>query len=75
MSEEKKKDSLALKPTGRMSVIVEMEEWGPIEFKINDVDMTLAVVGVLSQVPSIVVDKYTKRDRKTFERLLPSAAE
>lgn len=70
MSEKKKKE-LALRPTGRMTVIVEMEEWGPIEFKIDDVDMTLLVVGVLAQVPSTVVGSYTARHRKTLERLLP----
>jgi hypothetical protein len=64
-------DRLALRPTGRMTVIVQMEEYGPIEFKIDDVDSVLAVVGILAQAGSMDVNSYTARHRKTLERLLP----
>jgi S-adenosylmethionine:tRNA-ribosyltransferase-isomerase (queuine synthetase) len=64
-------DRFKLQPTGRMTVIVEMEEHGPIEFKIEDLDLTLAVVGVLAKAGSMTVDSYTARHRKTLERLLP----
>lgn len=62
---------LKLQPTGRMTVIVEMEDYGPIEVKIDDLDTVLSVMGRLIQDGPMDVNSYTARHRKTLERLLP----
>jgi hypothetical protein len=66
-------ERLALKPTGAMTVVFEVQEFGPIEFRTVDFDIAMEVLRVLVLAGSMDVKSYTARHRKTLERLLPKA--
>ena len=74
---QKKKEAtpeFELKFTGKMSVLIEQENHGPIEFRFNDMDVVMAVVRVIlgkmnNKTP---VDSYDVRTQKTFTKILDS---
>lgn len=73
----KKKESLAdgikLKFTGKMSVLIELEGFGPMQWRVNDFDTTMKVVKVIldeTDNKSTFVDSYDKKEQKTFEKIL-----
>jgi hypothetical protein len=73
----KKKEAtseLELKFTGKMSILIEQENHGPIEFRINDMDTVMAVVRVFLDKTDnkTSVDAYDTRMQKTFTKILDS---
>jgi hypothetical protein len=71
----KKKEAtpeLELKFTGKMSILIEKENHGPIEFRINDMDTVMEVVRVfLGKIGSKTpVSAYDTRTKKTFIKIL-----
>jgi len=63
-----------LKFTGKMSILIEQETHGPIEFRFNDMDTVMAVVRVIldktdNKTP---VDAYDTDAQKTFTKILDS---
>ena len=63
-----------LKFTGKMSVLIEQENHGPIEFRFNDMDVVMAVVRVIldKMGNKSTVDAYDARTHKTFTKILDS---
>jgi hypothetical protein len=71
MPKKKPDKELKLQFTGKMSILVELEDHGPIQWRINDKDTTMEVVRVLLNMNNITsVDGYDKREQKTFEKIL-----
>lgn len=71
MPKKKKVDDMHLTFTGKMVIIVELEEFGPMEFTIDDKDMVLDVMKVILGVSNnFSVNSYSKRDEKTLKKLL-----
>ena len=74
MSRKKKETTpeLELKFTGKMSILIEQENHGPIEFRINDMDTVVAVVRVIldKMGNKSTVDAYDARTKKTFIKIL-----
>jgi len=59
--------SLPLTPTGKMVILIEMAEAdGPIEFRVDDVDVVLSVMQLLINEigPTMPVDSYAKKEEK-----------
>jgi len=73
----KKKEAtpeLVLKFTGKMSILIEQENHGPIEFRVNDMDTVMAVVRIIldKMDGKMSVDPYDTRMQKTFTKILDS---
>jgi hypothetical protein len=56
-----------------MSILIEQENHGPIEFRFNDMDTVMAVVRVIldkmnNKTPK--VDSYDDHTQKTFKKIL-----
>ena len=73
----KKKEAtpeLVLKFTGKMSILIEQETHGPIEFRFNDMDTVMAVVRVILDKTDnkSTVDAYDARTQKTFTKIMES---
>lgn len=64
------KNELNIKFTGKATVIVELEEHGPIQFNINDMNIVLNVVNVLLINDTTKVDAYTKAEEKRLTSIL-----
>lgn len=63
----KRVESLRLTPTGKMVILIDMENTkGPIEFRVDDVEFTLEVMQlVLDRVGSTFpVNSFTKKQEK-----------
>ena len=67
-------NGLHLKFTGKMSIIIELEETGPIEIRINDVDTVSTVIRAILPLlnNSFPVNSYNKREEKNMQKLLDS---
>lgn len=67
-------NGLHLKFTGKMSIIIELEETGPIEIRINDVDTVPMVIRAILPLlnNSFSVNSYNKREEKNMQKLLDS---
>jgi hypothetical protein len=61
-----------LKFTGKMSILIEQENHGPIEFRFNDMDTVMAVVRLILDKTDnkSTVDAYDARTQKTFTKIL-----
>jgi hypothetical protein len=57
-----------------MSIIIELEETGPIEIRINDVDTVPMVIRAILPLlnNSFSVNSYNKREEKNMQKLLDS---
>jgi hypothetical protein len=71
----KKKEPLkefALKFTGKMSILIELEDTGPIQFRVDDLDTVLAVTKVILDKTdhTMTVDSYNSREQKTLNKQL-----
>lgn len=71
----KKKEPLkefALKFTGKMSILIELEEHGPIQFRVDDIDIALEVARLILKHTDnkMSVDSYGKREENTFKKML-----
>lgn len=67
-------NGLHLKFTGKMSIIIELEETGPIEIRISDVDTVSTVIRAILPLlnNSFSVNSYNKREEKNMQKLLDS---
>ena len=65
---------LVLKFTGKMSILIEQENHGPIEWRVNDMDTVMAVVRVIldKMDNKTSVNAYDVRTQKTFTKILDS---
>ncbi len=75
MSKRKYVDSvegLKLDFTGKMSLLIELEGHGPMEFRINDKDVCLKIVQVLLKEMGTrtTVDSYDDETKSTFTKIL-----
>ena len=63
---------LILKFTGKMSILIEQEHYGPFEWRVNDMDTVMAVVRVILDKTDnkSTVDSYDSRTQKTFTKIL-----
>jgi hypothetical protein len=71
----KKKETtpeLVLKFTGKMSILIEQENHGPMEWRVNDMDIVMAVVRIILDKTDnkSTVDAYDARTQKTFKKIL-----
>ena len=65
---------LVLKFTGKMSILIEQEHYGPMEYRINDLNTVMKIVRLLIDEigPSTPVNSYTATTQKTFTKILDS---
>jgi chromosome segregation ATPase len=65
-------DELKLDFTGKMSILMELEGYGPMEYRINDKDVCLKIIRLLLKEmgPTTTVDSYNKRTGNTFKKIL-----
>lgn len=63
---------LSLKFTGKMSVLIEVEDYGPLQFRINDMELVKKVAEFIMEVTDnkTTVDSYNKREEKTLKKIL-----
>jgi ribosomal protein L30/L7E len=71
----KKKETvpeLRLTFTGKMSILIEQENYGPLEYRINDLDTVMKVLRLLLDEAgkTTPVDSYNARTQKTFTKIL-----
>lgn len=61
-----------LKFTGKMTILIEQEEHGPIQFRVDDIDVVLEVARIILKHTdnTMTVDSYNKREETTFKKLL-----
>jgi hypothetical protein len=65
-------DDFNLSFTGKATLIVELEKYGPMEFRMNDKDVLLKLIGVLlDETDNITeVNAYDDDTEKTFKTIL-----
>jgi hypothetical protein len=71
----KKKEPLKefkLKFTGKMTILIELEEYGPLQYRIDDMDTVMDVTRIILDKTdnTTTVNSYNKRDEHTFKKLL-----
>jgi len=67
----KRVESLRFTPTGKMVILIDMQEAkGPFEFRIDDVDTTLDVMSVIADKlgPSMAVNTFTQKEEKDLTK-------
>lgn len=72
---KKKKEPLKefkLKFTGKMSILIELEDTGPIQFRVDDIDVALEVARLILKHTDnkMTVDAYNKREETTLKKML-----
>ena len=71
MPRKKKQEEITLTFTGKMVVIVELEEFGPMEFTIDDKDTAKDIMHVILGVSGTMEPKsYSAKEEKTLRKLL-----
>lgn len=65
-------DSLRLDLNGKLLVLLDTDEWGPLEFRVNDKDAALEIMRVLIEHTDGVsnVDSYTKKEGKKLKKMV-----
>ncbi len=65
-------DSLRLDLNGKLLVLLDTDEWGPIEFRINDKDTALEIMRVIIEHTDGIsnVDSYTKKEGKKLKKMV-----
>ena len=65
-------DSLKIDFTGKMAVIFDLEGWGPMELRIDDKEVAIAVLKtILDSTGNIsTVDSYTTAEGKKLKKLV-----
>lgn len=68
----KKQKELKLDFTGKMTVIAELKNYGPIQWRINDKDAVLSVLQVIldKMGDTTSVDSYSAREGKTLKKMM-----
>lgn len=63
---------LKLNFTGKASVLVELEDYGPMQYRINDLDTVIKIIRVILDASNntTTVDSYNAREQKTFTKIL-----
>jgi len=63
-----------LKFTGKVSMIIELEDHGPLIYNINDLDVLKKIVGILMDATdnTTPVNSYNKREEAKFRKMLES---
>jgi hypothetical protein len=61
-------DSLRLDFNGKMLILIDTDEWGPIEFNVNDKETVLEVMRTL--INNWSVDSYTKTEAKKLKKMV-----
>lgn len=63
---------LKLTFTGKMTILIELEEHGPLQYNINDLDTVMDVVRILLKATNnkTSVNSYNKREEKQMQKLL-----
>jgi len=76
MPRKKKKapKELNLNFTGKMSILIELESSGPIQWRVNDMDTTQEVVRVMLRHlnDTVPIDSYDTKEQKTFINIMNS---
>lgn len=69
---KKKTKSLNLNFTGKATLLIELEDFGPIEYRINDRKVVVELLKLLIEEmgPTTPVDSYDKKTQKKLETLL-----
>jgi hypothetical protein len=72
MSTKKTPSDIKLNFTGKMSVIVELEDHGPLEFRIHDMTTVKQVVKFILELTDYKtpVNGYGKNEEKRMQKLL-----
>lgn len=64
-------DSLRLDFNGKMLILIDTDEWGPIEFNVNDKETVLEVMRTLIQCSEgWSVNSYTKTEGKKLKKMV-----
>lgn len=65
-------DSLRLDLNGKLLVLLDTDEWGPIEFRINDKEAALEIMRVIIEHTDGIsnVDSYTKKEGKKLKKMV-----
>ena len=65
-------DALRLDINGKLLVLLDTDEWGPIEFRINDKDAALDIMRVIIEHTDGIsnVDSYTKKEGKKLKKMV-----
>lgn len=63
---------LKLDFTGKASLLIELKDYGPMQYRINDLDTVMKIVRVILDASNntTTVDSYGKREEKTFTKIL-----
>ena len=69
---KKKPSDFKLELTGKMTILIEQDGYGPIQISVNDKDTVVEVIRTLLDMGGSImdVDAYDKRTQKKFEKLL-----
>lgn len=65
-------EEFKLKFTGKMSIVIELEDYGPMQFRVNDIDVALEVARLILKHTDnkMSVDSYGKREETTLKKML-----
>ena len=65
-------DSLRLDLNGKLLVLLDTDEWGPIEFRVDDKEAALDIMRVIIEHTDGVsnVDSYTKKEGKKLKKMV-----
>jgi len=65
-------NDLKLKFTGKAIVLIEIDEYGPIEFRIDDLNTVMQISKILLDASSntMTVNSYNKREENKMRNLL-----
>ena len=69
-----KEKEVKLKFTGKMSILIELEGSGPMQWRVNDADITMEIARImLSHMNNkLSVDSYDTKEQNTFTKILDS---
>jgi len=65
-------DSLRLDLNGKLLVLFDTDEWGPLEFRVDDKETALNIMRVLIEHTDGIsnVDSYTKKEGKKLKKMV-----
>jgi hypothetical protein len=68
----KKSNNLKLDFTGKMSILIELKDYGPMQYRINDFDTVMKIMRVILDASNntTTVDSYNAQEQKTFQKIL-----
>jgi hypothetical protein len=74
MSKKKTKpvEEIKLNFTGKATILIELEDFGPIEYRINDMDVVINILELLlaEMGTTTPVNSYDKKTQKKLQKLL-----